>query len=325
LKLLELKRVALLTGMFGTETNLALRDLLNQECYPQLFASSASPELGDAERFPWTSGGLLPANTETALYVADAKARFPNGATVGYFGVDGMLGDVYKRALDDLAAGARLDVIARQTVASDDGTSLAAPVASIAAAKPDVVLAAPLGTQCTAFVEALGRARAADPAWRPVVYVASGCATPALLREAGTDADGVVSASSLVDVNDPALAEEPAVRDMRETLVANGFPRDGDFATAAIGWTEMEATVEVLMNAAATSGGLTRASIMNAARDLTFTPSLARPGVTWTTLGTGDPFVLESAQLVRWDAVREAFVDQGPVVTAFEGKTGRPS
>jgi hypothetical protein len=60
---------------------------------------------------------------------------------------------------------------------------------------------------------------------------------------------------------------------------------------------------------------------MNAARDLTFTPSLARPGVTWTTNGTTDPFVLESAQLVQWDAGRQAFEDHGPVVTTFEGKT----
>ena len=85
----------------------------------------------------------------------------------------------------------------------------------------------------------------------------------------------------------------------------------------------MEATVEVLSNAAASSGGLTRASIINAARDLTFTPSLARAGVTFSTNGVADPFVLESMQLLRFDATRGGYSEVGPLVTDFEGKTER--
>jgi hypothetical protein len=188
-----------------------------------------------------------------------------------------------------------------------------------------VILAAPLGAQCPTFLRALGQARAADPTWAPRVYLTTTCGTSTLLADAGADADGVITSTALVDVNDPSLAEDPAVKDFRGALVGNDFPEDGDFAMAAVGWTEMEATVEVLTTAAASSGGLTRASIINAARDLSFTPSLARKGITLTTNGATDPYPLESLQLVRWDAARHAYVELGPVVTELEGKTDRGS
>ena len=323
LKLLELKRVALLTGMVGTDTNLAMRELLNKECYPQLFASSPSAALGDVERFPWTMGGLLPVTTEVALYARDARERLPQGATVALFGAGSGRDDDYARALAALPPESKLDLVVADTADSADPAELAPDAANIATVHPDVVVVAPIGAQCPAFLSALAHARASDPAWHPVIYVSAPCATDALLGAAGADADGVITASSLVDVNDPALADQPAVEELRGELVGDGFPSDGDFAMAAIGWTEMEATVEVLTNADATAGGMTRASIINAARDLSFTPSLARPGVTYTTNGTADPFALESAQLVRWDAARRAFVDRGAVVTDFEGRSGR--
>jgi branched-chain amino acid transport system substrate-binding protein len=325
LKLIEFNRVALLTGMVGTESNLAMRDLLNKECYPQLFANSASPALGDVERSPWTSGGVAPANTETAIYVHDMQARFPNGATVALFGVNRELGSSYVSALERLAAGAKLQVVDEQTIDSGDSGPPTAQVTSIAAKRPDVILAAPLGDQCPTFLTAIGRARAADASWQPRIYLTASCASAALLGRAGGDADGVITATALKDVNDPALANDAAVKDLRGALVGTGFPPDGDFATAAVGWTQMEATVEVLINAAASSGGLTRASIINAARDLTFTPSLARAGVSFVTIGAADPFVLESLQLVRFDASRGGYSEVGPLVTEFEGKSERSS
>ncbi len=57
--------VNLFTGMIGTANNQAVRDLLNEECYPQLFANSGAPIWGDVENYPWTIGVLAPYNTET--------------------------------------------------------------------------------------------------------------------------------------------------------------------------------------------------------------------------------------------------------------------
>ena len=66
-KLIDETQVDMFTGMIGTPNNQAVRDLMNEECYPQLFANTGSPMWGDVENFPWTIGGLPPYNTETAI------------------------------------------------------------------------------------------------------------------------------------------------------------------------------------------------------------------------------------------------------------------
>ena len=75
--LIDNTQVHLFTGMIGTANNQAVRDLLNEECYPQLFANSGSPIWGDVENYPWTTGALTPYNTETAVYVEDIDGSVP--------------------------------------------------------------------------------------------------------------------------------------------------------------------------------------------------------------------------------------------------------
>lgn len=64
-------------------------------------------------------------------------------------------------------------------------------------------------------------------------------------------------------------------------------------ATATAGRTAAETTVAVLIQAKASSEGLTRASIINAARNFTLTPSLGLPGVGLKMNGENDPFLAE--------------------------------
>jgi hypothetical protein len=75
-----------------------------------------------------------------------------------------------------------------------------------------------------------------------------------------------------------------------------------------------------LMSAQAqqSDAGLTRASIIDAARNLAYTPSLARPGVEFTTNGLSDAYPGESLQIVRYDAASQAFVDVGRLIAQFE-------
>ena len=99
---------------------------------------------------------------------------------------------------------------------------------------------------------------------------------------------------------------------------------DGDFATAAAGWTGGELTVEVLKAAAESDEGLTRASIINAARAMDYAFSLARDGVSFTMNGAEDPYGLESLQVVQYDADTKTYTDIGDLVTTFEGQTELP-
>lgn len=323
-KLIDSTGVHLFSGMIGTANNQAVRDLLNEECYPQLFANTGAPFWGDVENFPWTMGGLPPYNTETAIYVENIKADFPDGATAAVFHVNSEFGDAYQEAFAELAPDAGIEILDEQTIENADSNPPTSQVNAIASKKPDIILAVPLGAQCPAFLSEVANAKAANPGWEPRIYITSTCASTLLLALSGAAADGIFTIVTAKDANDPALADDPAVAEYRTAMTDLGFPADGDFATAAAGWTGAELTVEVLKAAAASDEGLTRASIMNAARAIDHQFQLARDGVRFTLNGAEDAFGLESLQVVQYDADSKTYTDIGELVTTFEGKTELP-
>lgn len=316
--------VNLFTGMIGTDNNLAVRDLLNEECYPQLFALTGAPEWGDVENYPWTIGGLPPYNTEVQIYVEDITATFPDGATAATFTVNSEFGDSYLNAFDGLVDEAGIEVVDAQSIENGDNNPPTSQVNAIAELQPDVILAVPLGAQCPAFLTALANARAANAGWEPRVYITSTCASTLLLALSGPAADGIFTIVTGKDANDPALASDPDVAAYRDAMTAAGVASDFDFATAAAGWTTGELTVEVLRLAAESDEGLTRASIINAARTLDYEFSLARDGVAFTLNGADDAYGLESMQVVQYDADSKTYTDVGELNSEFEGATTLP-
>jgi hypothetical protein len=136
--------------------------------------------------------------------------------------------------------------------------------------------------------------------------MSGGCADPSILSLAGSAADGVLTSSNL------STDQPDFVAAMGNAGVTNGL------AAAAEGWTAAEVTVAIFRQAQASPSGLTRASIIEAARNLSYTPSLARPGVQYTTNGTEDAYPAESLQVIRFDAAAHSFSDVGPLVAQFE-------
>jgi len=322
-KLIDQTKVDLFAGMIGTPNNLAVRDTLNESCYPQLFALSGAPAFGDVESYPWTMGGLPPYNTETLVYLEDIKKQFPDGAKIAIHHVNSDFGDYYAKTLKDNLKDAKLDLVADQTIEAEDANPPTAQVTEIAAKKPDVILAVPLGAQCPTFLTELANAKAANPGWNPRVYITSTCASPLILGIAGPAANGIITVSGSIDVADPKNAANPKVKEYKDYMLSKGFKADGDFATAAAGWSTAEATVAILAKAAE-AGDMSRASIMNAARSLDFTGMFARPGVTLKTDGEKDGFPLESFQVIQWNAGTKTYTDIGDVHSEFEGKTQVP-
>ncbi|MDQ3294236.1 MAG: ABC transporter substrate-binding protein [Actinomycetota bacterium] len=313
--------VNLFTGMIGTGNNQAVRDLLNGECYPQLFALTGAPIWGDVENYPWTTGGLPPYNTETAVYVDNIAAEFPDGATASVFHVNSEFGQSYADALEGLAPDAGIEILGTQTVENGDNNPPTSQVNAIAAQTPDVILAVPLGAQCPAFLTEVANAKAANPGWEPRIYITSTCASTLLLAISGAAADGIFTIVTAKDANDPANASDPDISAYRDAMTAAGFAADGDFATAAAGWVTGELTVETLRLAAESPDGLTRASILNAARSIDFHATLFREGLNYTMGGAEDPFGLESMQVVQYDADTKTYTDIGELITSFEGQT----
>jgi len=323
-KLIDETQVDLFTGMIGTANNQAVRDLLNEECYPQLFVNSGAPIWGDVENYPWTVGLLPPYHTETTIYVADIQKEFPDGATAAVFHINSEFGNAYQTTFSDLAPDAGIEILDEQTIENGDEAPPTAQVNAIASQKPDVILAVPLGAQCPTFLTALANAKAANPGWEPRVYVTATCASTLLLAISGAAADGLFTVLYTLDTNDPANAEEPGIKKYKETITGLGFAADGDFATAGVGWTVGELTVEALRRAAESPDGLTRASILDVTRSLDYHFMLAPEGVNYTLNGAEDAYGLESLQVAQYDADTKTYTNVGGLVTSFEGKTELP-
>ena len=74
----------------------------------------------------------------------------------------------------------------------------------------------------------------------------------------------------------------------------------------------------ILSQAAESADGLTRASIINAARNFEYEPSLVRDGIVYKMNGEEDAYLVESMQIVQYDAAATIFNDVGELITEFE-------
>ncbi len=316
-KLLDAK-VHVISGVIGTPNNEAIRQTLNDNCIPQLNNLTGSPQWGESKDFPWTTGALVPYDIETKAYVADLVKQFPNGAKVALYYVDTDFGKVYADTLKAIAADNKIEIVDEQTVGPEDNTPPTSQATSIASKKPDAIIAAPLGLGCGTFLKEIAAKTAADTSWKPRTYVTATCASPLLMAAAGAAADGMITSTNLLNVADPANASNPAVKTYLDYMKKINF--QGDVTVASTGWTVGEVTVAILAQAAKSPDGLTRASILNAARNLHYHASLARPGIDYVTNGDADPYPAQSLVLQQFSSASGTFTDLGPVVTQFETK-----
>ena len=308
----------LISGMIGTPNNLAVRDTLNEECIPHLEAASGDPAFGEVADYPWTMGSNLPYDTEWEIYAADVAKEFPDGATVALYYVNNDAGVVSKEGFETAAEELGIEVIDDQTVEAAESAPPTAQLSSIAGNAPDAIVAFPLGAQCPVFLNELANQKAANSGWEPRVYLTNTCASPLILGAAGEAADGLYTSGccGLVDITNPETHTIPGVADYLEYIEAAGL--SDTVPTSAAGWTYAEVTVEILRQAAESPDGLTQASIINAARNFEYTPSMVREAITYRTSGEEDGFLLESAQIVQYDSATKFLNDVGDLITDFE-------
>ena len=304
------------SGIIGSPNNAAVRDLLNEECYPQLLALTGSPEWGRAEDYPWTTGILIPYTVEAKAYAAAIADTYGEGANVALFTVNNEFGQVYVEAFKDVAPEYGINIVDEQTNEATDSAPPTAQVNSIASNAPDAIMAVPLGAACAAFLGEVANAKAANPGWEPQIYLTATCASSLILGLAGAAADGLYTANNLVDVLDPESAAIPSVAEYISYMQSIG--KDDIKTTAAAGWHTAEMTALIIKQALESPEGLTRASIINAARNFDQVGSLTRPNVRMKMNGLDDQFIAESLQVIQYDAETKLFTDIGELITEFE-------
>jgi branched-chain amino acid transport system substrate-binding protein len=312
-------QVALISGVIGSPNNGAIIEDMNAQCVPQLWAATGAPLWGAVDTFPWTTGLLVPYPVESKVFLEFAKQQFPDGGTAGIFFVNNEFGQAYVEAFKEHAPEYGFEIVAEESLDAADSGAPAGQLTNLVAADPDIILAVPLGAQCIAFMSELGNQKAANPEFTPIVYQTATCANPVFFTPPGPAADGVYTSSNLIDVNNPDNATIPEVAEYLEAF-RSVAPDGNPGGIAGAGWLAAELTVHVLKEAAAMEGGLTRANIMNASRNIDYQPSLYR-GDLRAVMNADDGFIAEGTQIIQWSVAEGKFVDVGDIIDV-EGTEG---
>jgi branched-chain amino acid transport system substrate-binding protein len=295
-RLVEQDQVFAIFNALGTESNLAIRDYLNQTGVPQLFAASGATTWGrDAAKYPWTIG-FQPSYAAEGLVYGQFLAKTKKNAKIGVlFQNDDYGKDLLASLRRGLGSSSAKIVAAEpyEVTASDVGSQIAKLKAS-GANVLCIFATPPFAIQSFVFANRLK--------WRPLVVnnaVAGTSNTMTLASEGGKNktVEGTISTTSLKDPLDPRWKSDPGMKLYRSVMAKYGAGANADDANHIYGMAVAFETVSVLKRSGATP---TRAGLMKAARSISSPKNpFLLPGVVVKT-GPGDGFPLQQGQLQRW-------------------------
>jgi branched-chain amino acid transport system substrate-binding protein len=295
-RLVEQDDVFAVFNSIGTANNLAVRDYLNAQKVPQLFAGDGSQSIGrSAKRFPWTMGFLQSYRGEGSVYgrtIVKSKPR----ARIAVLYENTELGLDMLTGLTRAIAGKGPRVVAKQSY-EFTGADVSSQVALLKASGADTLM---LFATPKFFLNAIRAAH--NLGWKPQVYVASVSIEPTIMGIARFNAPeltkGALSIAFLKNPNDPIWAKDNAValyRSIMRTHNPSGKPTDVyNWYGMTVAWTMVETLRKAGRN-------LTRAGLLRAVQSLdTSANPFLLPGIRLKTSRT-DYRPLEQVYLYRYD------------------------
>jgi len=279
-----------LFNVVGTRNNLAIRDFVNEECVPNLFAATGSPAWGNRD-YPWILGtGLVPYSIEMQAFVDYLTETKPD-ATIAVLRANDDFGRAYSDTLRALTEGTDMTIVQEETY-DPEGADVAAQVTSLAATNADAWV---LGATLLGCPTALREADAAG--WSPIIYMSGTCTSKTLMNAAAEAGDGVISVSPAIDPNDPQYASDEDLVLYNEKIAQYSPEADPTNGIVVYGWVAAAALVETLQRI---EGEPTRLSLMQAARTLEVSDlPMMVPGATWS-VSEDDWFLGEQFNLVQF-------------------------
>jgi ABC-type branched-subunit amino acid transport system substrate-binding protein len=316
-EIIETERPFALTAMVGTPNNLAIRDLTDEECIPQLFNATGFPAWGDPANYPWTVGSILPYNAEANLWCTFISEEVGEGATVAALIMDNDFGASYRDTLEACSDEGTIDLVESVThdPAAPDVTD---EVTTLLAAGSDAIVLGTTGAACPQSMAALA---AGDYAGLKLLsYTCQGI--PTYFKPIDPAGEGVIVTKSALDASDEATSEE--VARINQILRDAGLdPLQGAFFTGAGFATIVE---NIFRAAAELEGGLNRVNLMRAVWNADYVSPVGLPGTTARTNGVEDAYFTEAAQFSRYvpPAAGEEVGHYEPVgeLIDAEGETG---
>jgi branched-chain amino acid transport system substrate-binding protein len=295
-RLVEQDKVFAIFNTLGTESNLAIRDYLNQSKVPQVFAASGATTWGrDAAKYPWTIG-FQPSYAAEGWVYGQYVAKTQKKARIGVLFQND---DYGKDLLGGLKSGlgrSGSKIVAAQpyeVTSSDVGSQ----IAKLKASKANMlaIFATPqFAIQAYVFANRLG--------WHPLVINNGVSGTSNIMQlasEGGKNrvVEGTITSTILKDPTDPRWAKDPGMKQYRAILAKYAKGANVNDVYHMYGMAVGYETVSLLKRLGANP---TRAGLMKAARSITDpgNPFLL-PGISVRT-GPGDGFPVQQGQLQRW-------------------------
>ena len=204
-----------------------------------------------------------------------------------------------------------------QTIEAAESAPPTAQLNSIAGNAPDVIVAFPLGAQCPVFLNELANQKAANPGWEPRVYLTNTCASPLILGAAGETANGLYTSGAFgaVDITNPDNQTIPGVAGVPGRHGGRGPDRHRADERGGLDLRRGD------RRDPAPGRGVTRGPDPGVDHQrgpqlrLPGRPSI-REGIPFKTNGEEDGYLVESAQIVQYDAATTFLNDVGELITS---------
>jgi branched-chain amino acid transport system substrate-binding protein len=295
-QLVQQDRVFAVFNTLGTNNNLAVRDFLNQQHVPQLFAASGAAVLGsDYRKYPWTIGYIPTYVLEGTVYGRYALKTKPSTRIAVLYQDDEYGNELLGGLKNGLGANAKqvVSAVGYDSTAAD----VQSEVAKLKASKADTFMIFAFGKfAIQAFVDAnkLG--------WHPRIFVnavgsSASLMTLSTLTAGKKETTGAVSIVYFKDPTDPRWATDKGLALFRTILKAydpKADPKDGYYGAGM-------ASAFTLVDALAKAGkNLTRETLMKAVLSLHETDNpFVIPGIAIGTSPT-DHYPMQQVGLQRW-------------------------
>jgi ABC-type branched-subunit amino acid transport system substrate-binding protein len=295
-RLVEQDKVFAVFNSIGTANNLAIRDYLNAQKVPQLWAGDGSQSIGRSfARYPWTMGFLMSYRGEGDVYGKTLVASRPK-ARIAVLYENTELGLDMLTGLTRAVAGKGPKIVAKQSY-EFTGADVSSQVGLLKSSGADTLM---LFATPKFFLNAIRATH--NLGWKPQVYIASVSIEPTIMGIARFNAPeltkGALSIAFVKNPNDPIWAKDPIVALYRSIMKKHnptGRPTDVyNWYGMTVAWT----MVETLRKA---GKSLTRAGLLKAAQSLdTAANPFLLPGIRLQTSRT-DYRPMEHVYLYRYD------------------------
>lgn len=308
-KLVEQDGVFALVGDIGTETNLAVRDYLNEKCVPNIALATGSTEWGNNKQYPWYISGLPSYAAEANAWIEYLKEANPQ-AKIALLYQDDDFGQAYEKAIKKAIEGTDITVVDEASFNPLSGTTTEAAVTKLSQSGADTFIVGIGGTPCPKTLSLI------PETWKPATFVSITCAGKTALSLAGGKDQGIIAAQATYDPSDPADQSNPKVQDFMTNGAAAGLDQAKmEGGITSVGW----GFGALFAKAIEESKAVDRADVMNtlwSMQDENF--GLLRDEITVNTDGTDDPWLIEGFRIVQREG--NGWKELSPV-TNFEGKS----